>query len=897
MRRLLPAVATLARPKIRFGTNTFLPIAHCSTTTTTGHHEGEAVGDLNHRNAVKSRICLALEHKEEKVALNQLHFLFNLNNISVLDCNQVLQACWLHANAKVAYSMWMSMIDKKISLNTYSVACLLSALSRGGLLSEALELLYKLGHEIDVQPHIIFCGIFLNGCSYAGSAFYAEKCLRFIKEKGMKEDELIYLELMKLAGKRKDLPAVHKAWSLMVKTCTPSMPSLDSYSTAVKALCRAGSFTEALIALREMVQLVSRNEGFTLLSEKMARIKSLYKSEDMAHLEELSKSKGVKEHLAEDKTKGSKSSMDEANCGQHSNLEASGLQKNTSLLEGSISLLASAEVQEDDSLYTVGLESLATDRSPYGQILGWTRLAMLNLQQSESSSLPESLQSMGNPISGFFSDKFDRVKVLMRQTFNVIINAAVNRGDLHSAEVMFSQMRAVNLKPDIYSYNAMLRAVVRGRGLEQGYQVVKSMEKCGLQPDTKTYNAILEGFCSNLELDKAEALLERMLKSGGSQRPSDVSFNILLKACGDSDDLIRALRVFSKMVEAHVKPDRCTILYLLSAFGRINHPFEIGTEESQRELAQRLSAIEAYMEHTNMPHNFQTFNAVLVTLSAEGMTDAVLQRLHLAEDCVGGDGLPILTTVTFNTAINACIQAKQWASAKEIFKRMQDLGFKPNTETYNVFINGCAEQKKIGDAFHNLDTMQEEGLKPSLYTYNSLIKVCCYSKKLDAAVNLLKEMEESGMPPGIVTFVSLLSCAVYEERMDMVEFLIEHMHRKKIQPNINICELVVSAYLNCHQIDDAAEALRVLSVRMLPNGGKLQGQMEDILKQIFLEDSLQVESSTLELLKDVLVNKGFFSEALLAARLSGFGNASMEVWNVEESSWARRLRAQYTNMR
>jgi hypothetical protein len=130
----------------------------------------------------------------------------------------------------------------------------------------------------------------------------------------------------------------------------------------------------------------------------------------------------------------------------------------------------------------------------------------------------------------------------------------------------------------------------------------------------------------------------------------------------------------------------------------------------------------------------------------------------------------------------------------------------------------------------------------------------------------------------------------------MVEFLIEHMHRKQIQPNITICELIVSAYLNCHEIDDAAESLGVLSTRMLPKGQNVPSKMEDILKQVCLEDSLEVESSTMELLKDALVNKGLASQALFAARLSGFGNASMDVWDNKESSWARRLRIQYDQM-
>lgn len=867
--------------------------------------EEERLGCLDNKNSVKSRLCEALEGRKDKVALRHLKQLFDFKSVTVLDCNEVLKICWTNANAKVAKVMWNYMDDREIKLNTFSVACLISALSRGGHLDEAMELLIMLGGSIkQVQPHIIFYSIFLNGCSHIGSISHAEECLRLIKENSIKEDELVYLELLKLAGRRKDMAAVQKAWALMVKICKPSMPTLDSYCAAVKALCQVGSFIEALMALREMVQLVSTEKTYSLLSQRKMRLKRIVKDDEIPQ-KEFTESVHTTEKLAEvDRLPcRCEPGIDEGvqilscNTVQVSTTESSESRSEASKVGNAasthgISIPIDSDLKGDTPLYTLEVESVDVAESPYRQLLGWTRLAMLNLQHSSNDS-PESIQSVGSPISGFSSDKFAKVKILLRHAFNAIINAAVNRKDLYSAELLFSQMRAVDLKPDIYSYNAILRAVVRGRGLEHGFQVVKSMERHGLQPDTKTYNALLEGFCLNNELEKAEALLERMKESDKSQRPSDFSFNILLKTCGDADDLVRALRIFSRMVEAKVKPDRCTILYLLSAFGRVNAPYERGTEESKKELAQRLSAIESYMEIADMRHNFQTFNAVLVALSAEGMVDMVIQRLHLAEGRVGDDGLPILDTITFNTAINACVRDNQWAAAKEIFRRMNSLDFKPTTHTYNIMINGCAERKKIGDAFQYLDTMQEQGVEPTLSTYNTLIKVCCNCSELDAGMGLLKEMEESQIQASIITFNTLLASAVYQERLDLVEFLVEHMHREKIQPDITTCEHVVSAYLNCHQIDYAAEALRVLSTRMmLPKDGELPGQIEDILKQIFMEDGLHVESSTLQLLKDALISKGLISEALLAARLSGFGNAYMEAWNAE-SHWAIKLRKQY----
>lgn len=132
--------------------------------------------------------------------------------------------------------------------------------------------------------------------------------------------------------------------------------------------------------------------------------------------------------------------------------------------------------------------------------------------------------------------------------------------------------------------------------------------------------------------------------------------------------------------------------------------------------------------------------------------------------------------------------------------------------------------------------------------------------------------------------------------MDLVEFLVEHMHRKRLPPNMPICELVVSAYLNCHQVDDAVEALRVLSTRMLPTGHQSSEQVEDMFKKVFSEDGLHIDESTSDLLKDAMDHKGVLSEALLATRLAGFGNAPMDEWNAEESWWAKRLKVQYIDM-
>eukprot|EP00249_Psilotum_nudum_P003333 c16731_g1_i2 orf=446-1372(-) len=299
------------------------------------------------------------------------------------------------------------------------------------------------------------------------------------------------------------------------------------------------------------------------------------------------------------------------------------------------------------------------------------------------------------------------------------------------------------------------------------------------------------------------------------------------------------------------------------------------------------------MTRTNIQHTRHSFTAMLGALGAEGMVDAVIQHLRKAENCMDVDGFPILDGVSYNVALQACVKAKQFAAAKDIIQKMISVGLKPDSHSYNIMINGCCGVERICDAFELLDRMHDEGLIPDLCTYNTLIKATCTAGELDAALTLLKEMQMKCIQPNRVTFNTLFSSAAYQGRLDVTEFLVEHMWERRIHPDLITCEHVVSSYLNCEQIDDAVESLRVLSIRMLSANGILQKQMDIVLEEVFTEDSSRVEESTLELLEDAVNLKDLVSQSLLTARLSGLGSAPADSWDAEKSPWTKRLHTQY----
>lgn len=124
-----------------------------------------------------------------------------------------------------------------------------------------------------------------------------------------------------------------------------------------------------------------------------------------------------------------------------------------------------------------------------------------------------------------------------------------------------------------------------------------------------------------------------------------------------------------------------------------------------------------------------------------------------------------------------------------------------------------------------------------------------------------------------------------QKRLDLTEFLIEDMRWGGIRPDNHSCLHVVGAYVNCGQDENAAEALRVVSSRMLPQ----EAQEET-------PGSECSETAGLELDRDLLEHISLedpVNQALFISRLAELAHGGDASWTPESSPWASRLREQY----
>ncbi|KAL2611007.1 hypothetical protein R1flu_022699 [Riccia fluitans] len=802
-----------------------------------------------------------LKQGEESSASKVIRDMKSLDSaLTVVVCNYLLNSCSKNRNPKMAKEVWNFMRSNKVRMNSVSYGCLIGALSRGGCIDEATELLKLLSKNN--EANLVMYNTVLNGCVHKKNKVHAERCIQLMEKQGISKDERTYVELIKLSGMLGDVSATKMWWTQLAQNFTPSPTARSCY---IIALCRTNELTEARQALEDMVSAYGygkltksvplEGHGRERNSDFSAEEPYFYSQEfPESENDEIARSSG---------TKISKVFVEDGpDYDDITRLNTYGAAQEPHLTS------SSGDDEDESVLFSkedVEVPGFSTVFSSRGMKL--SDLTLTGLMELENA-------------------------------YNSMINAAGKAKDHILAECLFSEMRQLGLKLNIYTYNALLRAVLEGRGVKHGLRILKKMDSTGIKPDVHSLTALLEGYCRDGKLNKAHDVLDYMEDSNRSQHPSCHTYNIFLNACVYLEDSDCALQVFGRMKEFGVAPDICTYIAMFTVMGSATSEPEGSSPWSQQQVAKRVTSLELDMAQSGLQHTRESFTSLMNVLGAHGLTELMLQRLKDAKSY--GDDL--LDVTAYNIAILNCVNLNQVETAWKVYEQMKNAGFKPDVYTYNILINGCSHDKQMATALELVDTMRQEGLTPDVVTFNTLLKVICRSEQMDVVFDVLKEMTASGVQPDTATFNTILTSASYQKRVDVMEHMVEEMRRRNICPDHHTLLPVVSAYMQAGLTDDAVEALRVLSFRMLgstkpvdaslQNRDQVQGVIGDLARR-----NLSLGMNTRELLKDAILHSSTEAFAIYTGALAGLVQGNSVNVDIEDSYWAERLSSQYDQRR
>lgn len=207
---------------------------------------------------------------------------------------------------------------------------------------------------------------------------------------------------------------------------------------------------------------------------------------------------------------------------------------------------------------------------------------------------------------------------------------------------------------------------------------------------------------------KALRLLELMWECGGEVCPDIVSYNTVMKACGNGQQLDMAFKVYHNMRVRGLEPS-------IATFGTLI------TVASDAQRYDRVIEVWEWLQQSGMELNITCANAFLSALEKEGRWNDALQF--------------------FNSLLSSASRVK------------------PNAVTFNIIMSSYQKRSQPDKVVYVFEDMFTAGVEPSIITYNTLI--CAYGQMGDwhKALDVLKHLiaNDSNVQPTLATFNQVLA--------------------------------------------------------------------------------------------------------------------------------------------
>jgi len=412
-------------------------------------------------------------------------------------------------------------------------------------------------------------------------------------------------------------------------------------------------------------------------------------------------------------------------------------------------------------------------------------------------------------------------------TYNTMIRAYLQLGDLQHARSLVRTMRSAGLMPTCATFNELIDAL-KSKGGKALWEVVDEMEACGLGPNHATCSMLLE----SAQQKSQPKDIERALKIVGSADGimDEVLLSSLCEAC------IRTNR--SDLLANHLKRHRganSVPVTATHAFGALIRSYGVlhdldGVWATWREMKARRIAptsvtlgcmVEAITNNGDPEAGLALIHEMLAHQETCSLVNAVIycsvlkgfshrkrfDQVWAVHEEMRSKSLQY-SIVTYNALIDACARAGEMNRVPELLKQMAQDGIKPNVITYSTFVKAYCREHRVEKAFEVLEDMKKStDFSPDEVTYNTLLDGCARCGMLERGLALLRDMEAAGETPSNFTLAVLVKLANRGGRPAMAFELCDELCRRySIRLNMHVYNNLVHA---CTAHGDLSRALEV----------------------------------------------------------------------------------------
>eukprot|EP01018_Ginkgo_biloba_P030437 Gb_10713 [translate_table: standard] len=281
-------------------------------------------------------------------------------------------------------------------------------------------------------------------------------------------------------------------------------------------------------------------------------------------------------------------------------------------------------------------------------------------------------------------------------SWNAMIKGYAMHGRFEESLAVYYQMQRAGEQANNSTFPSVLKACAGLAALQQGKDIHDCIIRSGLESDAFVKNALVDMYAKCGSIDLARHVFDKMLQR------DVVSWTAMISGYSQYGHCVDALKLFSEMQLAGMKPNSITISSVLPACAHLS-ALQLGRQ------------IHDYVFRNGFESVASVGNALIDMYSKCGSIETA--RIVF-------DKMSRKNVVSWTAIIAGYAQSGHSVEALEYFDEMQVAGIKPNIITWNAMIAGYAQNGRATDAKKLFRQMQFAGVKASSNTIASILPTC-----------------------------------------------------------------------------------------------------------------------------------------------------------------------------
>eukprot|EP01018_Ginkgo_biloba_P010114 Gb_03354 [translate_table: standard] len=369
-------------------------------------------------------------------------------------------------------------------------------------------------------------------------------------------------------------------------------------------------------------------------------------------------------------------------------------------------------------------------------------------------------------------------------SWNAMIAGHAQNGDVNEALILCNQMQIAEVKPNSVTMVILLPLCAQLGALQQGKCMHDYIIKSGFDRDVSVGTALIDMYAKCRGMEIAQHLFDKM-----TQR-NVVSWSAMIAGYEQNGYAKEALRLFSQMHLANVKPNSITMLSVLSACAQLG-------------ALQQGKWIHDYMVRNGFDADVSLGTALIDMYAKCGCIEIARQLFDKMSD---------RNVVSWSAMIAGYGIHGHGQDALALFSQMQQTGTKPNDITFVSVLSACSHAGLVEEGCKYFDCMSRDYcITPRVKHYACMVDILGRAGRLDEAHDFIKKMP---IVPDAAVWGALLGACKIHSNIELGECVAAHIFH--LQPdNVGYYVLLSNIYAAAGKWDDVAKVRALMNNRGL----------------------------------------------------------------------------------